>query len=121
MRSRYSAFSKGDIDYLLLTRHPSRRALDNRQSLKVSMETTCWRSLIILNSTHNGNEAEVEFVAFYTHANQNSGQIHEQSRFRKDGEQWYYLDGIHLPAIKLQRNDPCWCGSGKKLKKCCEA
>jgi hypothetical protein len=22
------------------------------------------------------------------------------------------------PAGKLQRNDPCWCGSGKKYKKC---
>ena len=20
---------------------------------------------------------------------------------------------------KLERNDPCWCGSGKKYKKCC--
>jgi hypothetical protein len=23
--------------------------------------------------------------------------------------------------MNLQRNDPCWCGSGKKYKKCCLA
>lgn len=22
------------------------------------------------------------------------------------------------PAIKPERNEPCWCGSGKKYKKC---
>ena len=24
-------------------------------------------------------------------------------------------------AKKIERNDPCWCGSGKKYKKCHEA
>ncbi|MDO4601535.1 MAG: SEC-C metal-binding domain-containing protein, partial [Eubacteriales bacterium] len=24
-------------------------------------------------------------------------------------------------ALKIGRNDPCWCGSGKKYKKCHEA
>ena len=23
--------------------------------------------------------------------------------------------------VKIGRNDPCWCGSGKKYKKCCGA
>ena len=25
---------------------------------------------------------------------------------------------IKAPAIKPERNEPCWCGSGKKYKKC---
>ncbi len=24
----------------------------------------------------------------------------------------------NAPAIKPERNEPCWCGSGKKYKKC---
>ena len=24
----------------------------------------------------------------------------------------------HAPSVKPGRNDPCWCGSGKKYKKC---
>lgn len=27
--------------------------------------------------------------------------------------------GIYLVPIKIGRNDPCHCGSGKKYKKCC--
>jgi uncharacterized protein YecA (UPF0149 family) len=23
-----------------------------------------------------------------------------------------------VPAVKPERNEPCWCGSGKKYKKC---
>lgn len=30
---------------------------------------------------------------------------------------------IHHPVLnqKIGRNDPCWCGSNKKFKKCCGA
>ena len=28
---------------------------------------------------------------------------------------------VHSPKSKIGRNDPCPCGSGKKLKKCCGA
>jgi uncharacterized protein YecA (UPF0149 family) len=27
--------------------------------------------------------------------------------------------GIPLTGLKFERNKPCHCGSGKKLKKCC--
>lgn len=119
MRSRYSAYCVGAVDYLLHTRHPSQRSLDNHAALQTSMHTTQWRSLQVLQSTERGDRAEVEFVAFFTSADEPAGQIHERSRFWLEGEQWYYLDGTHLPPIKLQRNDTCWCGSGKKFKKCC--
>ncbi|NEQ54934.1 MAG: zinc chelation protein SecC, partial [Leptolyngbya sp. SIO3F4] len=31
---------------------------------------------------------------------------------------WFYLDGEMLPPILPKRNQPCWCGSGKKFKHC---
>lgn len=35
---------------------------------------------------------EVEFVASYVSQGQ-PAQLHERSRFIKEGDQWYYLDG----------------------------
>lgn len=119
MRSRYSAFHKGEIDYLLRTRHPAYRALDSRESLQASIEATHWRSLRVINSAQRADAGEVEFVAFYSSASESPGQIHEHSQFIREGQQWYYVTGVHLPPLKLHRNDGCWCGSGKKLKKCC--
>jgi SEC-C motif domain protein len=58
----------------------------------------------------------VEFAAFYK--NSKIEQLHENSKFIYENGQWYYLDGILLDPIKITRNEPCWCGSIKKYKKC---
>ncbi len=34
------------------------------------------------------------------------------------GPEVYVPPELPLPAPKLGRNDPCWCGSGTKFKKC---
>jgi|GEM_PF-3215856 len=36
----------------------------------------------------------------------------------KQNTHWFYVDGELLEDMKLSRNEPCFCGSGKKLKKC---
>ena len=119
MRSRYSAFCSGALNYLIFTRHPSTRHLDDRSSLQRSLASTQWNSLRVIANQQCGDRASVEFVAFFNGSKNTLDQIHEQSSFILEAQQWYYVDGKHLPPIKLQRNDPCWCGSGKKLKKCC--
>lgn len=47
-------------------------------------------------------------------------QLEEISRFVWQQQQWWYLDGRLLPlsAGKINRNDSCPCGSGKKYKVC---
>ncbi|EOX3103618.1 SEC-C metal-binding domain-containing protein, partial [Vibrio cholerae] len=45
--------------------------------------------------------------------------LEERSRFLKENNCWFYIDGEFPAAIKQGRNDPCACGSGKKYKKCC--
>jgi SEC-C motif domain protein len=62
----------------------------------------------------------VEFIARYRDA-QGFGQLREHSTFQYIDGRWFYMGGRHLPPPKLQRNDTCWCGSGKKFKKCCGA
>jgi SEC-C motif-containing protein len=36
----------------------------------------------------------------------------------EDDEQEEQIEAPQAPAVKPGRNDPCWCGSGKKYKKC---
>lgn len=123
MRSRYSAFCEHNIDYLIATHHPSKRQADDKQQLASSMQGCQWLSLKVVN-TYNGGatdcDGEVEFIAHYTQQ-QKLASLHERSRFVKEQGQWFYVDGdlFTSPAAdKLGRNDPCWCGSGKKFKKC---
>lgn len=113
MRSRYTAFYTGNVDYLMATQHPSTRQPDERRLLEGTVNETEWLSLRVLNAKANF----VEFVAFHR-TNDRIGQLHERSEFTLQSGRWYYLQGVTLPAIKLERNDPCWCGSGRKLKKC---
>jgi SEC-C motif domain protein len=109
MRSRYSAFSRGDVDYLMATLHPDRRQPNDRRSLRQTIQQTQWIGLTILK-TQKGQPQDktgiVEFVAEYRDT-QASGfaaaivqQLHERSRFRQQEGQWFYVDGDILPPIK---------------------
>lgn len=116
MRSRYSAFVYHLGDYLLKTRHPSKRHLDSLEQLQQSFKNTQWLGLKIL-SKEQGTETDttgyVSFAARYKDDHQED-VLYERSLFKKEADQWYYVEG----NFNLGRNDPCWCGSGKKFKKC---
>lgn len=119
MRSRYTAFTQGNIDYLIATHHPSKRTMSDRQTLQQSIQNTAWLGLTVLATEQGQPEDDtgiVEFVARYQSGAM--GQMHERSRFKKQKGRWFYLDGDLLPPVAPKRNDPCWCGSGKKFKQC---
>ncbi len=116
MRSRYSAFQLGLIDYLLETLHPSKRHPGEREALQESISGTKWLGLKIIDHKEANNLAEVQFAAFYE--DDPVGQLHERSRFTREAGRWFYHDGLFLPPIKLGRNESCFCGSGRKFKQC---
>ena len=119
MRSRYAAFSKGQADYLLATLHPSKRNERDRLSIQHAVEQCQWFSLKILDVSAGAAEDStgfVEFVAYYQEARLEV--LRERSRFLKEDGIWYYLDGEPKKPVLPGRNEPCWCGSGKKTKKC---
>lgn len=95
MRSRFSAFCTANIDYLINTHHPSKRHANDQQEL-ANIITQCeWLQLKIISCKQGNNtdiQGEVEFIATYTQQGQ-LAQLHEKSRFVKEGEQWFYLDG----------------------------
>lgn len=117
MRSRYSAFATQSIDYLVKTHHPLERSPDERASLQETCRTTQWKRLVVIRSGNlNSTQGFVEFMAVYQAGQM--AQLHEQSNFVKESGQWFYLDGEILPPVQPKRGAPCWCGSGKKYKRC---
>lgn len=117
MRSRYSAFRLGEVGYLLSTSHPSLHGPDERVELERACRSTRWISLRILDAPPaEGDAGEVEFVAFYE--GRPLGQLHERSRFVREDGRWFYAARRILSNIDVGRNDPCWCGSGRKRKVC---
>ncbi len=124
MRSRFSAFCTGNIDYLLASHHPSKHTVNDRQALSETIAHCEWLNLTILateQGTAKDKSGEVEFLATYKQDGKLS-QLRERSCFIKEQGQWYYLDGqvtVLEPTAKTGRNEPCPCGSGKKYKKCC--
>lgn len=119
MRSRYSAFCEGNVEYLLQTHLGITPSSNAEKQIRATIANTQWLKLNVLNASEFGDAGVVEFIAFYRDG-RGAAQLHERSNFIRKNERWFYVDGVHLPAIKFQRNDPCWCGSGKKFKKCCD-
>jgi len=123
MRSRFTAFSLQTFQYLIDTHHPSQRAACDLSDLQNNSENTTWFKLII-HRTEQGlvddNDGVVEFSAFFND-NELFFELRESSFFTKTNGQWFYVNGepdINPVNIKIQRNEVCWCNSGKKFKKC---
>ena len=89
MRSRYSAFVRDDLDYLLATWHSSTRP----QSLEPNPEGLQWLGLDVRRHERiSETEAVVEFVA-RNRLNGRANRLHEVSRFVLEQDQWFYVDG----------------------------
>ena len=92
MRSRYSAFVLARADYLLATRHSSRRPATIEFDPGVKWLGLEVRQHQVLDATH----AEVEFVARQKSPGSAALRLHERSRFVREEGRWYYIDGDHL-------------------------
>lgn len=130
MRSRYTAYTRVAVPYLLATWHSSTRP----ETIDVDRMPD-WCGLEIVATEKGGeldSEGMVEFRATAL-AGEKLIVLRERSRFVREEGAWLYVDGEFLeeeepkepPALpkkkKVGRNDPCPCGSGKKFKKCCGA
>jgi SEC-C motif-containing protein len=128
MRSRYTAYVKTEIDYLLTSLYPDQRKDFDPKSTRTWAEGAEWHKLEIIETKNGGPEdaeGEVEFIATFTQ-NGNLMKHHELASFRKEEGKWFFVDGKGVTPRqyvrsepRIGRNDPCFCGSGKKFKKCC--
>lgn len=120
MRSRYTAYTLKQVDYLVQTTYPNPQKPANRSAIQSWIEGAQWHCLKVLRSQEGatGQEGQVEFVVFYAEQGQKK-QHRELSTFKKEGGRWYYTHGdlVNTP-FKIGRNEPCPCQSGKKYKNC---
>ena len=122
MRSRYSAYVRGAIDYVVATHDAATRGTIDVEAATRWSHDTVWQGLEIVG-TERGTEADdtgvVEFIARGITAGVPFAQ-QERSRFSRVDGRWYYIDGVARAKATATtgRNEPCPCGSGKKFKKC---
>ena len=89
MRSRYSAFVLDLPDYLLATWHASTRPA----ALEPPEPGLKWLGLDVKRSAlQDADHGTVEFVARSKLAGR-AHRLHETSRFVREDERWYYVDG----------------------------
>jgi SEC-C motif-containing protein len=126
MRSRYTAYVVGEVDYIYNTHNPRTRDGLSKEEIKHWSESTAWNKLEIIE-TVDGQEKDLEGIVEFKGYYEEKGETlfhHERSLFKKVDGKWLYDTALSLQKTivkdtKVGRNDPCPCGSGKKYKKCC--
>ena len=125
MRSRYTAYVKHAIDYILDT--CLNKDNMNLNGIKDWSENSNWLGLKII-SVKGGGIADIEGVVAFESTYERKGLKNTHSeiaKFVKKDHRWFYEDGKIAPvpvvraSPKVGRNDPCPCRSGKKYKHCC--
>ncbi|WP_045728782.1 YchJ family metal-binding protein [Xanthomonas sp. GPE 39] len=90
MRARYSAYVRGDADYLRASWHASTRPA------QVEIDPrTFWLGLTVQRVVNIAEErAEVVFLARYRIGGGSAVRMIEHSRFVREDGCWYYLDAL---------------------------
>jgi len=130
MRSRYTAYTRSDVDYLRESLHPEHRFDFDENATRKWAQKAQWLGLEVVSREGGGEQDDsgrVEFVARY----KENGVVRthrEMAEFSRVDGAWYFVEGKLVAgetrvnaSPKVGRNDPCPCGSGKKFKKCCGA
>ena len=86
MRSRYSAYVIGLLDYLLATWHASSSPGD------LELPPVKWLGLEVRHAQTAGDAGVVEFVARCREGGR-AQRLQETSRFVREDGRWYYIDG----------------------------
>jgi SEC-C motif-containing protein len=119
MRSRYSAYVLGQIDYLVATTLPAQQQGLDRAAIEQWSAQSTWLGLEVESTEVLGGQPEHGFVTFTARWHDSSGEHshRERSSFVQHAGRWYFID----PTVPMAagRNDPCPCGSQQKFKKCC--
>ncbi|MCL2101720.1 MAG: YchJ family protein [Fibromonadales bacterium] len=126
MRSRYSAYVKGEVLWLRDSLEESQRKDFDEKGARQWSNAAQWLGLTIVNSKvdEENNSGHVEFIAKFKQSGV-AREHHEVTEFVRKNGKWHLTEGrmVKPETIRKEqtvcRNDPCLCGSGKKFKKCC--
>ena len=104
MRSRYTAYVRGEIGYLVATHDASTRSTVDVRAVEQWSRDTQWRGLEILDVVRGGetdDDGIVEFIARGVTKGTPFAQ-RERSRFRRVDGRWYYLDTLAVLGVPLE-------------------
>jgi len=102
MRSRFTAYALGEVDYLVTTHDPEH--LPDRAQILDWSRRAKFTALDVREVIDGGAEHEngvVEFVADFVEAGEKQ-EHHERSRFRRIDGRWFYIDGT-TPTRKTKK------------------
>jgi len=96
MRSRFSAYALGKVDYLIATRPEAKRSEESRDELLRYCKSVSCVGLKIIAKEHGGKTDDTGIVTF--HASLQAGgrrSLHiETSTFAREQGKWVYVDGV---------------------------
>lgn len=93
IRSRYTAFTMADGDYLMKSHHSNTRPTSQKKEIVNWAKSVSWVKLDVLYTTMgmpNDLEGTVEFKAYFME-NGKMEVIHENSLFKRENDKWVYL------------------------------
>ncbi len=88
MRSRYTAYTLVDVEYLIKTTHPKMRKHYSAKAIKAWAENCKWLKLEVLSASG----VNVHFKAYFEE-NGEAGIHEEYSTFKQEDGKWYFVDG----------------------------
>lgn len=91
MRSRYTAYTLAEVDYIYNTTAPSERKYNNKRDILAFAKNSHWVKLEVLEATGS----IVEFKAYFLDASLKPQVLHERSLFVNISGLWYYKHGTH--------------------------
>jgi SEC-C motif-containing protein len=90
MRSRYTAYARNAVDYILRTTHPDFRKYYSKRSIRQWSEANHWNRLEI----HAITPHTVTFSAYFTPKNGLPEVHREHSSFVQENGRWYFTEGM---------------------------
>lgn len=98
MRSRYTAFTLADADYLLRSHAARTRPVKDRKNIARWAKSVTWLKLSIVGTQAGEPTDELGYVEFKATFVENGkpGLIHERSLFNRENGKWVYVSGVHF-------------------------
>lgn len=96
MRSRYTAYTKANIAYIIKTMRGKAAKGFDAQKAQAWARKAKWLNLTIIEATpvlENDKKGFVEFIARYE-LNGKQQSLHEVSEFHRQKGIWYYINGM---------------------------
>jgi len=122
MRSRYTAFTQINITYIEKTMQGKAKLGFDFDKTKAWASSLIWIGLEVIDVPEP--QSTVGFVEFRARFIEDGRlfEMQERSEFLLENQHWFYVDGEQTPMkhkpLKIERNSPCPCHSGKKFKRC---